>query len=296
MSSSLPSGAVVVAIDGSEHAERALDWAVVVAEREHRPLLLVHAAEAAQPYWVGLAAIDLAALNESIQEAGERLVRDASARVRETHPAVDVRTHCEFADARDLLVSLSARAHVLVIGSRGRGAVRRILLGSVAAAVTRHATCPVVVLRPHSETSHDGGVLVGIDGTDHSSAPLEFAFRAASWTQSPLSVLHCFWDLTREDQDDVLVTEGDPEYAEERAMVSESMAGLREKYPDVDVRVQLGRGLVDRVMLDLAHGRDLLVVGARSHGALAEAFLGSVATTMLEYAPCPVAVVPRELP
>lgn len=299
--SSVPSGAVVVAFDGSQHADRALEWGAAVAVREHRPLVLVHATDLPNPSWAAFPAIpqstDLQALRESVQDAGERLLGDAAERVRRVHPSADVHTHCEAGDPRELLVSLSSRAHLLTIGSRGRGMFRRLLLGSVATAVTRHAECPVVVLRPHSEVSSGAGVLVGVDGTTpQARETLHFAFRAASWTDSALTVLYCFWDLSREDPGDALVADDDREYTAERALISESMAGLREKYPDVDVRVQLARGLVDRVLLDLTPGRDLLVVGARSHGAVGEALLGSVATTMLEQAPCPVAVVPSQRP
>lgn len=290
---SLPSGAVVVAHDGSPHAERGLAWGAEAASREHRPLIIVHALETARPYWAGVGVIDVDTLTRSIRADGEKLVEEAVARVHETHPALEVRTVCEMADPRDLLVQLSEHAHVLVLGSHGRGAVRSLLLGSVASALTRHAHCPVVVLRPHSETSRGGGVLVGVDGTKKSRPALEFAFRAAAWREAPLTVVHCFWDIDRE-EDGVLVAADDPEYVEERLLLSESVAGLREKYPDVAVDLQLARGLVDRVLIDQAHGRDLLVVGSRTHSALGEALLGSVATTMVEYAPCPVAVVPHE--
>lgn len=289
----LPNGAVVVAFDGSEHAARGLTWGADVAAREHRTLLIAYAVEDARPYWPGSIALDVIAITKSIREAAEEEVAEAHARVRETHPELDIRTVCETADPRDLLVQLSESAHVLVMGSHGRGTVRALLLGSVASAVTRHAHCPVVVLRPHSETSRGGGVLVGVDGTKLSQPAIEFAFRSAGWLNAPLTVIHCFWDIDWE-EDGVLVALDDPEYAEERLLLSESVAGLREKYPDVSVELQLARGLVDRVLIDQAHGRDLLVVGSRTHGALGEALLGSVATSMVEYAPCPVAVVPHE--
>lgn len=297
--SSLPSGMVVVAIDGSPHSARAVRWAGAVAERERRRLLLVHAAEDARASWVAypeFPPVDLEALQQASRAAGERLLDEAAGQVRDTHPSVDVHTRCEVGDPREILIAYSTRAYLLVIGSRGRGPVRRLLLGSVAAAVTRRAACPVLVLRPGSETSQGNGVLVGVDGTEASRETLAFAFQAASWSKVPLTVLYCFWDFAREDHEDAVVAPDHPGYAEERALVSTAMAGLPEQFPDVEVRVQLARGLVDRMMLDLAKDRDLLVVGARSHGAIREALLGSVATTMLEYAPCPVAVVPRSAP
>ncbi len=290
----LPNGAVVVAVDGSEHADRAATWAADAAVRERRPLLLAHALGVPNPYTYSSAVVDAGALSTAIREAGDELVREAAERIRADHPDVDVRTLVEIGDARDLLVDLSEHAHLLVVGSRGRGPVRSLLLGSVAAAATRHAHCPVVVLRPNSDMSSGGGVLVGIDGTESSVPTLEFAFRAASWRDAPLTVVYCFWESGRSSEDPILVAADDPDYEDERLLVGEIVAGLREKYPDVEVRVDLARGFVDRILVELSHGRDLAVVGARSRGALTEALLGSVATTMVEYAPCPVAVVPHE--
>lgn len=290
----LPAGAVVVAVDGSEHAERAVAWGADAALRERRPLLLVHALGNPNPYGYTSAVVDAGALSADVREAGEELVSQAAERVRHNHPEVDVRTLCEPGDARDLLVDLSTTAHLLVVGSRGRGPVRSLLLGSVAAAVSRHAHCPVVVLRPNADDSHGGGVIVGIDGSERSTSTVDFAFRAASWRNVPVIAVYCFWEAGRPSDARVLVGADEPGYDEERALVSEVVAGLRGKYPDVEAHTELARGLVDQVLVDLAHGRDLLVVGARSHGALTEAFLGSVATTMLEYAPCPVAIVPHE--
>lgn len=290
----LPTGAVVVAVDGSEHAERAITWGVDAALRERRPLLLAHAVEEPNPYGYASAVVDAGALSTAVREAGDELLGEAAERVRNDHPDLDVHTFCESGDARDLLVDLSGRAHLLVVGSRGRGPVRSLLLGSVAAGVSRHAHCPVVVLRPNADDAGGGGVLAGVDGTERSQPTLDFAFRAAAWRNVPLTVVYCFWEAGRATEDRVLVGDDEPGYDEERAVVGGAVAGLRDTYPDVEVRTELARGLVDQVLVELAHGRDLLVVGSRSHGALAEAFLGSVATTMLEYAPCPVAVVPHE--
>lgn len=292
---SIPAGAVVVGVDGSQHAEHALVWAADVAAREHRPLVLAHSLGVANPYWLAQSGVDVHALTESIRSSGAELVDGITERLKTGHPELDVRSVIIAMDARDLLIDLSENAHLVVVGSRGRGAVRSLLLGSVSAAVSRHAHCPVVVLRRSTETGHGGGVLVGVDGTDASLPTLEFAFRAASWQQARLTVVHCFWDAAAT-VGPGLVPATHPDYAEERLAVSESLAGLYDKYPDVEVTVELARGLVDQILLEMTRDKDLVVVGTRPHGALADMVLGSVATTLVEHAHCPVAVVPHQQP
>jgi nucleotide-binding universal stress UspA family protein len=65
-----------------------------------------------------------------------------------------VRTHTPVGDPARALLELAATADLLVVGSRGLGAVRRVLLGSVSEKVLQHAPCPVLIVR---ESSAPGG-------------------------------------------------------------------------------------------------------------------------------------------
>lgn len=195
-STQIPAGAVVVGVDGSEHAQHALDWAAHHAACHHRPLALAYAQGVMSPYWVMHAGIDLRDMRESLQEAGEELLAQEAARVRAQYPSLEVTTTNAAADPRDLLLDLSETAEIVVVGSRGLGAVPSLLLGSVSTAITRHAHCPVVVIRPSSRVARGRGVLVAVDGTEHAVSTLEFAFQVASWQHATLTVVHCFWEAT----------------------------------------------------------------------------------------------------
>lgn len=145
----VPQGAVVVGIDGSATSERALAWAARYAELEGRPLLIAHAlgfgaAEAAGMSFDGGASFAL--VHDQLRASGEALVTAAAAEVAESHPALAVTTVVEHQDPRQLMLVTAERASVLVMGSRGRGALRSLLLGSVASAVAGRAACPVVVI------------------------------------------------------------------------------------------------------------------------------------------------------
>lgn len=89
---------------------------------------------------------------------------------------------------------------MLVVGARGIGSVRRVLLGSVSAALARHAQCPVTVV--HTTAATDAvtackPVLVGVDGTRNSSAAIELAFEEASRRKVSIVALHAWSDTSR---------------------------------------------------------------------------------------------------
>jgi len=160
--SSLPNGAIVVGIDGSEPSNRALAWAADEAALDHRPLVLVHAVG-------GLGVPGTVWLTEGdpqvtrMRAEGEDLLAAATQQVLGRHPSVEVHSRVVTEDARQALLEVANQAWLIVVGSRGRGSVRSLLLGSVSAAVARHATCPVVVVRPHPPGTVRRGVLVGAD-------------------------------------------------------------------------------------------------------------------------------------
>jgi nucleotide-binding universal stress UspA family protein len=151
----LPKGAIVVGVDGSETAERALAWAARHADLEGKTLVIAYALGfIGTPEAAGLAfdgGPSFAIIYEQLQAGGEELVAAATARVAESHPTVAVRTVVEDMDARQLLLRLAQNASLVVMGSRGRGALRSLFLGSVTAGVAGRAECPVVVIPARDE-------------------------------------------------------------------------------------------------------------------------------------------------
>lgn len=285
-------GSIVVAVDGSDDSRRAVDWAADQAAAESRTLTVlnvVRPTEALAASYLVSAGVDLVTLKEEIEVDIRRSLKDTADHVAAGHPDVVVRTALAHGDPRETLVEASRSAHLLVMGSRGLGGFGSLLLGSVSLAVTRHASCPVVVVRPSgSHLTGHAGVLVGVDGTPGSVPVLEFAFHHASQRGLPLTVMHCFWEVGG-----VPVASTDQRLDDLRLLVAESMAGLGEKYPDVSVSTELRRGLVDTTLGEEAEHYDLVVVGGHPRGSLWRLVLGSVADTVLEHAHGPVAVVPE---
>jgi nucleotide-binding universal stress UspA family protein len=283
-------GSIVVGVDGSPSSRQALHWAAEQALVEHRPLTLAAAVGIATPAWPSGATSLPLEYREAVQAEARAVLADARAELAGHGAELELCTLIEPADPRSMLLQLSENAAMVVIGSRGRGPLRSLLLGSVGVALTRHAACPVVVhpLTPRGVVRN--GVVVGADATPGSLPVLELAHRQASLHGLPLLVLHCFWDaLAAADADHPT---GGLAYEEEQLMLAESLAGLGEKYPDVQVRTELVHGSPARALVTAGERMDLLVVGGHGVTMTQALVFDSVAVSVVEHAPCPVAVVP----
>ena len=291
-------GCIVVGVDGSDHADRAVRWAAEQAQLEHRPLVVVATEDHRAPRWTAeVPGADPMGDVPDMRPASTLAV-DAGVLARRDHPTIDVELLSVLGDPRQVLIELSSSAHLVVVGSHGRGMMRSLLLGSVSEAVARSASCPVVVCRPGPDHPTDG-VIVGADGSTESLPVVEFAFEQASLHGLPLTIVHCFWDAVaavagfREGSSELL---NEPHLEELRLLLAESVAGFREKYPDVEVSLLLRHGLVDEALTRRGRAWDLVVVGRHPHASPHRLFAGSIATAVLERARGCVAVVPEAAP
>jgi nucleotide-binding universal stress UspA family protein len=139
---------ILVAWDGSEHAKRALAEAIDLARSQDARLTLLTVATL-QAGWPGpvppISETDLAKGAEEILEAGEVLVPEGipvSGRTTIGHPGTEI-----------LKRAVAADHDLIVMGSRGRGAVRSAVLGSVSHFVLNHGTVPMLIVHDRGEES-----------------------------------------------------------------------------------------------------------------------------------------------
>ena len=176
-----------------------------------------------------------------------------------------------------------------MIGHRGLGGFAELLLGSVGTALTGHASCPVVVVRGADPRS-DGPVVVGVDGSPQSDVALAFAVEAAVARRVALRPVHAWMDnvvpyIVSKPVDWEGVA------AQEKELLTEHLAGWREKYPDLVVEPVLTHDRPVHALLHNAGDAQLVVVGSRGRGGVAGMTLGSVSQALLHHAGCAVAVV-----
>ncbi len=142
-------GVVVVGIDGSNHAERALDWALVEARVHGDKLLLVHAWQFPAVAMTSFAGDPLPVFgHDDLQKLAVEVLTRAAANARRQEPGVDVDTRLIEGHPGAALVEASKGARLLVVGSRGLGGFTGMLMGSVSSSCAHHAHCPVVVVPP----------------------------------------------------------------------------------------------------------------------------------------------------
>ncbi len=270
---------VVVGFDGSADAKLALDWGIETALLRHGSLRAI--------------LVDPVHRIPGVILPGAGDVDDAVDYARETLQASDL-DHWTMerleGGTEEVLLAAATTSEELIVGSRGHRRLSGALIGSISQYVTRHAKCPVVVVRPTLATE-PARIVVGVDGSTGSKAALEFACSRAEWTGERVVALHG-WPLG-----DINVSRsGDlPEsvvskLAEHDRMLAEEIAGLASDHPDVHVTHEAIPVPPARVLVDASASASLVVVGASGHGALHDTLLGSVGQEVMERSHCPVAV------
>jgi nucleotide-binding universal stress UspA family protein len=291
---------IVVGFDNSPSSRQALGWALRTAQGRGADVLLVHAAKAFPPLAVGHGTY-VALSREIATEAGQATLQAGILLAAKRAPEVTVTTLLlEDAPAAALL-SVLDRAEMVAVGSRGLGGFSELVIGSTSLKHATHAPCPVVVVRDEASDAEAGPeagrVVVGVDGPEHvSSDALAFAFDEASSRHTGLTVLHAwqepFYDLPGRGGPIPKQIQLEQFEANQRRWLTEYLAGWQEKYPDVEVKVEVLSQNPAAVLVAASSGAELLVMGSHGHGGPHSVMmLGSVTHAVLHHAHCPVAVV-----
>ncbi len=291
MSTAASTAPVIVGVDGSAVSKVAVDWAARDAARRGTALRLVHVLT--PPAVMAFPEVPMPAGYAEWQEEEGQMLLDAAVKTVEEAAGdtrVEVTTDMVAGSSVPVLADLSAEAQLMVVGSRGRGAFARGLLGSVSTGLVHHAKCPVAIvhdedpLMPHPAQAP---VVVGVDGSPASDRAVAIAFEQASFRGVDLVAVHAWSDSGVFEFPGV-------DWSQLQAIgettLSERLAGWQENYPDVLVRRVVVADRPAHQLLEQAESAQLLVVGSRGRGGLAGMLLGSVSTAIVHAARMPVIV------
>ncbi|MCO5996984.1 universal stress protein [Actinoallomurus rhizosphaericola] len=262
---------LIVGVDGSEESLTAAEWAAEEARLRHAPLRIVHVFVLPMPY-APLGAPILGSELNYLKESSDQVARTAEHRARARAPEVTVESVILEGSPVPVLLQQAAHASLMVVGSRGLGAVGTLLVGSTGVELAARAACPVVVVRgrPHKAQR----IVAGVDGSTASLDALAYAFEEAALRGAELTAIHATGDATGG---------ADPG-------IAEAIERHGRRFPDLPADLVTMPGHPAEALINASTGADLLVVGSRGRGGFRGLLLGSVSQTVLHHADCPVVV------
>ena len=231
-------------------------------------------------------------LSEATAAELKALVADV---VGDRFPDLEVEERVVCGSASTVLIDEGSTADMLVVGSRGLGGFKGLLLGSVSHQVVTHAPCPTVIVprrdeQPAVDYTALRSIVVGVDGSPNSIAALRWAAQRVHTSETVLRAVYG-WQTPATAV--APIGTGVPDTFINGA--AEALAGFiaaAELPNDVHTEPVSREGSPAKVLLAESQQADLLVVGARGHEGFVGLLLGSVATAVAHHAPCPVAVIP----
>src|SRR5215216_6426452 len=291
---------VLLATDGSQEAELAAKAAVSLAQKTGSELHVVHVLA-----WP-LDTHDPSSFEPEVRRQLEKVTRtrleEAVSRIEGLGGALEG-SHLGLGrpDAEIIAKAEEIGAGLIVMGSRGFGAMRRVLTGSVSDSVVRHAHCPVLVVRGEPVV-FPTKILLATDGSEEAELAASTTADLARGTGSELHLVYVEpityayqlggWEAYNPD---ALTRLEEAAEEEARNRLDEQVQKIREAggeivgaharvgYPDAEIG-----GLAGKL------GAGLIVMGSRGLGALRRALIGSVSSSVVHHAHCPVLVVRGE--
>lgn len=198
------------------------------------------------------------------------------------------------------LLSATEDADLLVVGARGLGGFRSLLLGSVSEQCLHHATCPIAVVRstalpePGATSPEDDDrerIVVGIDGSPHAQHALRWAIAKARARQAMLEAVYA-WRLPAVGvSPSICMPASDTIEEESRRILTEAVSAEDPTLLPAPVEQTVLCGPPGRVILEASKGADLIVTGSRGRASFKGLLLGSSSHQVARHAACPVVVI-----
>lgn len=290
-------GVIVVGVDGSSGGNHALRWALDEASVRGSSLSAIHAWDTPMP--ISAIGSIIAPADPELYETEAKSILDEAVGGAATQNPTSVTIEPSAVRGYPPKVLLHALDHadLLVLGSRGRGGFRGLLLGSVGQHCAQHANRPVAIVSKDAPLPDAADVVVGVDGSPSSHLALQWAIDEAAARHARLAVVHAWWapyvvlpvGVSIVPLDRHTFIEGSTRMLHEMADGALSRAVRR----PADVQLLPIEAPAAQGLLDRSKNAGMLVVGSRGRGGLAGLLLGSVSQQCLHHAECAVVVVPE---
>lgn len=281
-----PRGRIVVGFDGSDRAVDALHTSMALAERLDSTVDVVTSWRWPTPWSAPPTGSSWSPLHdaEEIRTHADALIGDRSGQ-----PPVSTRT--VEGSAAAVLVEASRDADLLVVGSRGRGGFRALLLGSVSTACVQHADCPVLVHRPQAGPGAGSRtIVVGVDGSRESGQALRFAVTLARRLGHSVRTITTWQWPSALNRDEPPFDHWTPE-GDARATAASAIDAAADLFDDdVLVTSELLEGPAAAVLLEASRDAAFLVLGSRGLGGFRGLLVGSVSQECAQHAACSVVI------
>ena len=286
-------GLITVGVDGSPIGREALRWALAEALLRGARLRVVHSWSIPPLTATGVGMIpayDL--LRGELGAAAEKTLAGELEQAGARGENVEIEPRIVQGDAARAILDGAADADLLVVGSRGHGAVTGAVLGSVSRACLYHAPCPVAVVHASNHAQHSR-IVVGADSSPGATAALEWAFAEARLRGAVVHVVTAY----EEPWGAAAGGHAGPELIVElRAALADDaerrLGEVRAAAPDdVEITGEAVFGPPGQALVEAAADADLLVVGSRGRGGFKSLLLGSVSQHSAAHAGGVVVVV-----
>ena len=279
---------ILVGVDGSAESDAAIRWATHEATMRGVLITVIHVVPPI-PEW------PIPSWQAEIAEVCEQNARDVIEQARKTVVASrgesdppDLRAEVVSSTVVPTLIDASQHARMIVMGSRGMGALGRFLLGSVSSGLVHHAHCPVAIIHADEGPADDKApILVGVDGSSASEGAIELAFEEASRRGVDLVALHAWSDVG---VFPILGMDWREYEAQGAEVLTERLAGWQQRYPDVHVQRRLVCDKPAHWLLEESEHAQLVVVGSHGRGGFPGMLLGSVSSALAQSAKVPLII------
>jgi len=257
---------IVVGVDGSPGASRAVDWALSWAENVGAPVRLI-ASEAVPP-----------GLTTPSEELGTRARAAISAellRLATAAPDARFEADAQVAHPVSALLAASQEAAAVVVGTRGTGAFQGVI-GSISGAVAASAHCPTVVIPPDAPHTFDreGPIVVGFDGSEPAVGAARLAIAAAAAEGRAVRLI-----------------QAEPGVTSPEEPLDGVAAELRAEHPGVDIELVTVPGSAVDALQAESRAAAFVVVASQGHRGVPGFLLGSTTRALVQTAEAPVIVL-----